>query len=80
MNLDELHSKLEITHELNWDAMLEKIVLISVAYFCLGTELWFISLKSKQTSMEESESWHAKALWVACKFLPQGCPLVDHIV
>lgn len=39
MNLDELHSKLEITHELNRDAMLEKIVLVTVAYFCLGTEL-----------------------------------------
>lgn len=43
MNLDELHSKLEITHELNRDAMLEKVVLISVAYFCLATEIRFIS-------------------------------------
>ena len=39
MNLDELHSKLEITHELNKDAMLEKVILISVSYFCYATEL-----------------------------------------
>lgn len=47
MNLDELHSKLEITHELNRDAMLEKIVLITVSYFCLGTELRFIANSEK---------------------------------
>ncbi len=62
MNLDELHSKLEITHELNRDAMLEKIVLITVAYFCLGTELRFIALKSNKSELDESELWHAKAL------------------
>ncbi len=66
MNLDELHSKLEITHELNRDAMLEKIVLVTVAYFCLGTELRFLAIKGKQNSLEESEIWHAKALRVAC--------------
>jgi len=43
MNLDELHTKLEITHELNRDAMLEKIVLITVSYFVLGTEYRFLA-------------------------------------
>jgi len=46
MNLDELHSKLEITHELNRDAMLEKVILISVSYFCYATELRFMSSKN----------------------------------
>jgi len=53
MNLDEIHTKLEITHELNRDAMLEKIVLISVAYFCLGTELRFMA--SKSSAIKEFE-------------------------
>lgn len=51
MNLDELHTKLEVTHELNRDAMLEKIVLITVAYFCLATELWFVALKNKSNEI-----------------------------
>jgi len=51
MNVDELHTRLEITHELNRDAMLEKIVLISVAYFCLGTELWFMASKEPLGSL-----------------------------
>jgi len=27
----------------------------------------------------ESEFWHAKALEIACSFLPGECPLVNHI-
>ena len=85
MNLDELHSKLEITHELNWDAILEKIVLVAVAYFCLGTELRFMATKDsdkRDDHLCESDLWHSKSLRIACKFLPaqQNCPLVDHII
>ena len=83
MNLDELHTKLEITHELNRDAMLEKLVLITVSYFVLGTELRFQAKKDKKKQvelLEESDTWHSKAVRMACKFLPDGCPLMDHIV
>lgn len=67
MNLDELHSKLEITHELNWDAMLEKVILISVSYFCFATELRFMSAKNlnkdeSEKDLEQSEIQLAKAL------------------
>ena len=27
-----------------------------------------------------SEMWHGKSLQVACMFLPEDCPLVDHII
>lgn len=43
MGIDELNNKLDPTHEFNKDAMLEKIVLISVAYFCIGTEMRFLA-------------------------------------
>lgn len=55
MNLDELHSKLEITHELNRDAMLEKVILISVSYFCYATELRFMSTKNPNKEQAEWE-------------------------
>lgn len=42
MGADELNAKFETSHELCKDSMLEKIVLISVAYFCIGTEMRFL--------------------------------------
>lgn len=45
MNSDELSAKLDRTHELNKDAMLEKIILFVVSFFCVGTELRFLALK-----------------------------------
>ncbi len=42
MGAEELNAKLETTHELCKDSMLEKIVLVSVAYFCIGTEMRFL--------------------------------------
>ena len=38
----ELSSTVENTHELTKDTMLEKVVLISSAYFCIATEIRFI--------------------------------------
>jgi len=45
MSSDELNTKLESTHELTKDAMLEKVVLTASAYFCLSTEMRFILQK-----------------------------------
>lgn len=62
MNIDELSPSLENTHELNKDAMLEKIILISVSLFCVGTELRFLAaananeVKSSSTNSIPSES------------------------
>ena len=36
----------QTTHELCKDSMLEKIVLVSVAYFCIATEMRFLMAKS----------------------------------
>ena len=35
-------NQFETSHELCKDAMLEKIVLISVSYFCIATEMRFL--------------------------------------
>jgi len=71
MGADELNTKLENSHELCKDSMLEKIVLISVAYFCIGTEMRFIIQKNKQKlNKKDSEIFHAKALHISTLFLP----------
>jgi len=82
MNADELSAKLEKSHELNKDSMLEKIILFVVSYFCVGTELRFLSQKEAETgvSKKDSEMWQAKSLHVAATFLPEDCPLVTHII
>ena len=46
MGTEELNAKLECTHELCKDSMLEKIVLVSVSYFCIGTEMRFLMQKA----------------------------------
>ena len=43
MSLEELNLHIDNSHELSRDAMLEKTILLSVSYFCVGTELRFLS-------------------------------------
>ena len=46
MRDQELNSRIENTHELCKDTMLEKVVLITSAYFCIATEIRFILQKN----------------------------------
>lgn len=48
MSLEELNLHIDNSHELSRDAMLEKIILLSVSYFCVGTELRFLSTQNKE--------------------------------
>ena len=81
------------SHELSRDAMLEKIILLTVSYFCVGTELRFLNRpedsgrdkkdsieKDKRVKKEHSEMWHAQALEASARFLPSECPLVAHVI
>lgn len=49
MSLEELNLHIDNSHELSRDAMLEKIILLSVSYFCVGTELRFLSSNGKES-------------------------------
>lgn len=86
LGLQEMNLQLDNSHELTRDAILEKIVLLSIAYFCVGTELRFLSQsknKNKESQIlrtnsaetekytkKESEKWQAKAVETSCTFLP----------
>jgi hypothetical protein len=63
--------------------MLEKVVLITSAYFCVATEIRFILQKEildvKLITKKDSEAFHAKALHIAKLFLPEDCPLSQYI-
>lgn len=89
LTLQEMYLQLDNSHELTRDAILEKVVLLSIAYFCVGTELRFLHQNQKgensqnqneKYSKKESEKWQAKAVEAACTFLPSECPLVGHVI
>jgi len=51
---------LDNSHELTRDALLEKVILLSISYFCIGTELWFLSNTKNEKAIytkEDSEKW-----------------------
>ena len=52
MSLEELNLHIDNSHELSRDAMLEKIILLSVSYFCVGTELRFLSTSNKDSKTQ----------------------------
>lgn len=55
MSLEELNLHIDNSHELSRDAMLEKIILLSVSYFCVGTELRFLSSPGSQKDQKHSK-------------------------
>lgn len=54
MSLEELNLHIDNSHELSRDAMLEKIILLSVSYFCVGTELRFLSSNTSTNASNSS--------------------------
>ena len=61
--------------------LLEKVVLIVVSLFCVGTEIRFLRQKAKDLKYEllDSDVYHARALLTASLYLPDDCPLLEHI-
>ena len=67
--------------------MLEKVVLITSAYFCMSMEIKFqlkeatnLGFPEDQLSFgsKDCETFHAKALHLALVFLPDDSPLADY--
>ncbi len=66
-----------VLKETSKDFLLYKALYVIVAYFCIGTELRFLSdLCPQQYTLKDSEVWHAKAIHIASFFLPSDCPLI----
>lgn len=66
-----------VLEETSKDTLLHKALYVIVAYFCIGTELRFLSVLNPQRyTIKDSEVWHAKAIHIASYFLPSDCPLI----
>ena len=78
IKLDEFNVPLEPYGEINKDSLLEKVILLGICYFSLSTELRLIDENLCKFNIE-SERIHAKAVEIACMYLPPTCPLVEHV-
>lgn len=69
-----------LIQEVSKDQLLYKVLYVIVSYFCIGTELRFLAvLNPSKYCLKDSEIWHAKAIHIASYFLPNDCPLIQHI-
>ena len=79
LNYDDLELDSDPKYELLSDAILEKVVMLTVAYFCIATELRFLS-PDKGNNITNGEFYHFKAVEFASLFLPVSCPIVKHYI
>lgn len=75
MSYDDLDLDSDPKYELLRDAIIEKILMLSVAYFSISNEIRF--LKDKK---DNGNFYHSKALEIACEHLPTTCPIVKHYI
>ena len=64
LTLQEMNLHLDNSHELTRDALLEKVILLAISYFCIGTELRFLanSKSDKEKGIytkDDSAKWQA---------------------
>ena len=79
LNYEDLDLDTDPKYELLRDAILEKLVMLTVAYFSLATELRFLS-NDKTNNKTNGEFYHSKAVEFASLFLPVSCPIVKHYI
>ena len=79
LNYDDLDLDSDPKYELLRDAILEKVVMLTVAYFCIATELRLLST-NKNNKKLNGEYFHYKAVEFSSLFLPVSCPIVKHYI
>ena len=79
LNFEDLDLDSDPKYELLRDAILEKVVMLTVAYFCIATELRFLA-KDKNNKKINGENFHYLAVEFSSLFLPVSCPIVKHYI
>ena len=79
LNFEDLDLDSDPKYELLRDAILEKIIMLTVAYFCISTELRLLS-SNKNNKKVNGEYFHFKAVEFSSMFLPVSCPIVKHYI
>ena len=79
LNYEDLDLDSDPKYELLRDAILEKVVMLTVAYFCIATELRLLS-PNKNNKKINGEYFHYLAVEFSSLFLPVSCPIVKHYI
>ena len=77
LNYEDLDLDSDPKYEILRDSLLEKVIMLSVSYFCISNELRFLS-PDKNNKNINGEYYLYNALYLSLYFLPPGCPLVNH--
>ena len=79
LNYDDLDLESDPKYELLRDSILEKVIMLSVSYFCLSNELKYLS-KDKSNNNTNGEYYLYKAVNLSLIFLPVSCSIVSHYI
>ena len=75
MSYDDLDLDSDPKYELLRDAIIEKILMLTVSFFSIANELRFLGNK-----IDNGLYYHSKAVEISCLYLPSTCPIVKHYV
>ena len=75
MSYDDLDLDSDPKYELLRDAVIEKILMLTVSFFSIANELRFLGNK-----VDNGLYYHSKAVEISCLYLSSTCPIVKHYV
>ena len=79
LNEEDLDLESDPKYELLRDAILEKVVMLTVSYFCIAMEMKQLSPDQNNKKLN-GEFFHYQAVYFSDLYLPVSCPIVKHYI
>jgi hypothetical protein len=79
LNNEDLDLDSDPKYELLRDAILEKVVMLTVSFFCVAMEMKQLS-PDKNNKKTNGEFFHHKAVFFSNLYLPVSCSIVKHFI
>ena len=79
LNYDDLDLESDPKYELLRDSILEKVIMLTVSYYCLSNELRYLS-KDKNNNNINGEYYLHNAVNLSLIFLPVSCSIVSYYI
>ena len=79
LNYDDLDLESDPKYELLRDSILEKVIMLTVSYYCLSNEIRTLSKDNNKKNIN-GEYYLFNAISLSLIFLPVSCPIVNHYI
>ena len=79
LNVEDLDLDSDSRFELLKDTILEKIVMLTVSYYCISKEMKFLS-KDKNNKKTNGEYYLYQAIEFSSLFFPASCPIIKYYI